>query len=332
MAPSSPSAQVSPFTPLTREEELRLWPLAVHAGHLLQTLRFVDYRQAENDAALLALRLRDRFSPEELRRMAFAGLPRGGFIVLAMLAYQLDLRPDQLQPLDYDSSDIICLVDDCSLSGLRLQQTLSNMAGKRAGVALLYSAAGLRAAVQERYPFVEFCLSAHDLAEKQPDGSLSEDGRMESLLDGRLYAGPLETVAFAWNEPDLMVLTPFDEQPASEWRFVPPHKCLKNRAALSLPPIAAGAADEWIVPDGIVYGWFDGLLYLLNTTKQQVFRLDNFAAGCWRALAGYGSLETAVQFLQQSHPDLDISQTKSNLTANLSHFEAAGLLISQPTP
>jgi hypothetical protein len=329
MASSSPSAANSPFTPLTSGEELRLWPLAVHAGHLLNRLRYVDYRQAEVAAALLARNLRDHYSDDEIERFSFVGLPRGGLIVLGMLAYQLDLLPEQLLAPEYSKVDRICLVDDCALSGLRLQQTLARMKKKRVAVALLYAAPGLRSAVQQQFPFVETCVSAHDLAEKPLDSPI-EDRRIDSLLDGRLYGGPLETVAFAWNEPDLLVLTPFDSAPAHQWRFIPPHKCPKNILALGLPAAAADS-QQWVVPDGIVYGWFDGVIYLLDTVRQEVFRLDGLAAGCWRAAAGYGSTDAALEFLSRRHADIDETDLRQTLESNLQQFEAHHLLRSLPT-
>jgi hypothetical protein len=55
------------------------------------------------------------------------------------------------------------------------------------------------------------------------------------------------------------------------------------------------------VPEGIVYGWFDGILYLLDTGRREVYRLDGLAADCWRALAGYGSTDTALTYLREQH-------------------------------
>lgn len=329
MADTSPSTTDSPFTPLTAEEELRLWPLAVHAAHLLSRLRYVDYRQAEEDAALLARKIQDHYTQAEVRQMAFVGMPRGGLIVLGMLAYQLDLLPQQFQPAAPQNAGAVCLVDDCALSGLRLQQALTVLPGRRVIVAHLYSAPSLRANVLQQFPFVENCLAARDLAEDQPaENALSSDNRLETLLDGRLFSGSAETVAFAWNEPDLLLHMPFDDQPAHQWRFLPPHKCLKNRQALGLPP-AAPVGEEWTVPLGIVYGWFDGVLYLLDTRRHDVVRLDGFAADCWRAAAGYGALNTALAFLEKRNPQTRREDLKSHLEENLVLFEARGLLQSR---
>jgi hypothetical protein len=309
------SEHFSPFTPLTREEELRLWPLAVHARHLLRNLRYVDYRQAEEDTALLAQAILDRYTPAELRRSAFTAIPRGGLVVLGLLAYQLDLHPDQLVAGSARQPERIFLVDDCALSGSRLRGTLPQFSDRPVSVTHLYSTPGLRMAVCKAFPNVTDCLAARDLAENEEDTSEI----------GRLHPGPTEFVAFAWNEPDLLVQTPFEKMPRHEWRFLPPHQCLNNRQALALPP-APPVSLEWIVPKGIVYGWFDPILYLLDTGSETVYRLDNQAAGCWRAAAGYGNIQATLSFLQNHYPDDDPANLKRTFEQNLIQFQEKGLL------
>lgn len=332
MSNPSPSDPNSPFTALTAEEELRLWPLAVHARHLLRELRYVDYGQAEQDAALLAHKLLTHYQASELRRTAFIGLPRGGLIVLGLLAYQLDLQARQFTADFAETADLLCLVDDCALSGLRLQQALSALGSRRVVVAHLYSAPGLRSAVRKRYPNVEQCLAAHDLAGKPLARDVAaQEEELDVFLDGRLYPASSQSVAFAWNEPNLLVLTPFDDQPIHQWRFLPPHKCLKNRQLLGLPP-GPPYKPEWLVPDGLVYGWFDGTLYLLDTRREQVFRLDGLAADCWRAAAGYGAADTALAFLHQAHETIDSEDIQRQLEANLQFFQAQQLLDASPDP
>jgi hypothetical protein len=305
----------SPFTLLTVEEELRLWPLAMHARHLMQKLRYVDYAQAEADAALLSQKILSRYTRDDLRKATFTAIPRGGFVVLGLLAYQLDLRPEQLMARADKREGLIFLVDDCALSGSRLQGTLPLHAGSPVAVTHLYSAPGLRTAVREAFPQVTACLAAQDLA---------EDEKAEPV-SGRLYPGPAEQVAFAWNEPDLLVQTPFEKRSFHQWRFLPPHKCLNNRQALGLPP-APPAAREWIVPEGLVYGWFDGLLYLLDTRSEAVHRLDNFAADCWRAAAGYGNHASTLAFLQYQHPATPRFNLEQNMAQNLHQFLAMQVL------
>lgn len=320
------SPATPPFTALGHDELLRLWPLAVHARHLLAQLRFVDYHQAEQDAALLAQQLLSRYTPAELGQMAFYGLPRGGLIVLGLLAYQLDLRPQQLQPASPDGFAALCLVDDCALTGNRLVETLMNVPHDRVVIAALYAAAGLYSAVQQQFPHVETCLAAHFLAEK-PGADLQhgDELRLQEFLADRLYAAPLELVAFAWNEPDFIALTPFDVGPSQQWRFLPPHQCGKNRQALDLPPRPA-AELQWIVPQGIVYGWHGGVLYLLDTRREEVFRLDGLAADSWRALAGYGSTVAALAYLRRQYARVAPSALQESLETNLAAFRRNDLL------
>ena len=58
------------------------------------TTRRLDYGQVEQAVRALAGRLAGEFGGEELKRFRYTAIPRGGFIVLGMLAYVLDLpRP-----------------------------------------------------------------------------------------------------------------------------------------------------------------------------------------------------------------------------------------------
>lgn len=328
MSKRSPSETGPPFTPLTTDEALRLWPLCLHARHLLGKLRYVDYRQAAEDAALLARELQRHYSPAELSRASFRGVPRGGLIVLGLLAYQLDLKPEQLQGPAPSTADLLCIVDDCALTGRRIQQVLAEHSASsgRIILAFLYAAPGLRAAVEAAYAPVERCITAHDLAEKAPpDDAAPEEARMQAYLGQRPYSQAVESVAFAWSEPDNLILTPFDSKPSHQWRFVPPHKCLKNRRALGLPP-APQSLRGWIVPEGLVYGWFGDVLYLLDTSREEVYRLDGLAAGCWRAAAGYGSQDAALRFLLLQHPAEKPEDLARQLTANLAAFAEHHLL------
>ena len=74
----------------------RLGTLPGLVRRLRHTLRYIDYRQAESDCETLAGLLLGGYSRQELRGFAIHGIPRGGLIVLGMLAYMLDLKADQL--------------------------------------------------------------------------------------------------------------------------------------------------------------------------------------------------------------------------------------------
>ncbi len=312
------SGAEQPFSDLTSQEMLHLWPLAVHARHILERLQFVSYTRAEEDAALLAAKLRERFSDEELGEMAFVGIPRGGLIVLGMLAYQLDLRPEQLHAASLPGARAICIVDDCALSGLRLQEMLDSLPreARRLAVALLYAPPALCTAALQRYPRLTACLFAHALNDDPPP--------IEMPFSGRLFSGTSEKVVFAWNEPEYLVQTPFAEGPQFIWRFLPPHRVAKNRLALGLPA-RPQSPPLWQVPEGVVYGWTGSILYLLDTRQGEVFRLDGFAADCWRA-ATYGSTAAALAYLQETYAQHSPQELHLRLAHNLAHFRERGLL------
>ena len=300
-----------PFSPLDREEELHLWPLAVHAAHLVRALRYVDYESGKADAALLAGRLQERFTPGELQEMAFAAVPRGGLFVLGWLAYLLDLDPGQLEPQFARSARRLCLVDDCALSGLRLSQQIKRHVNEQLVVALLYATDGLPAGAQAYDGRVKTVVCAHTLQAQHPGTDIR-------LQPGRLCAGPAHALAFAWNEPDFLVQLPFEDRPQPHWRFLPPHRCLGNRGALGLPPRSA-VDRQWYVPDGIVYGLSEETLYLLDTENGRPYRLDGPFAGIWLAAAGYGDWEAMRGYLWERYPALTQEQLKAALNTLAGH-------------
>src|ERR671910_1255702 len=99
----------------------RLEALRWQLEHILPRLRYVGYAQAQEDCERLAARLVERFGRDELRGFRFVAIPRGGFIVLGMLAYILGLERSQLEAAPYSehAGAPLVVVDDCALSGVR---------------------------------------------------------------------------------------------------------------------------------------------------------------------------------------------------------------------
>jgi hypothetical protein len=311
--------------PLSQDELLRLWPLAAHAGHLQRQLLYVDYAQAERDAALLAGRLRDCLSADELATAVFAAIPRGGFIVLGLLSYYLDLRHDQLTMTAPAGAQTLVLVDDCALTGAMVEAALAGVAQQRIVVAHLYSTPALRTAVCAADPRVICCVAAHDLHEAPAAADAVGEQQMRAYLQDRFAAGAVQAVAFPWTEPASLILTPFAEQPDSFWRFLPPHRALNNRQALGLPA-AAPVPRRWLAPDDVVYGRSGDTLYLLHTGKPEAYKLRGLAADVWRALAGYGAALPALAFLQQHYPNDREEALTAVLVDYAARFAALGLL------
>jgi hypothetical protein len=315
-----------PVEPLEADRE-RLAHLAKAIRHFENTVRYIDYRQAEQDCEQLAAMILGRFSRSDLDRFSFSAIPRGGLIVLGMLSYLLDLRPEQLRAPAADAPSLF-LVDDCALTGARLATHLEQTAAQEIVFATLYSHPALRRAVLERETRVSACLAAHDLDDHE-DLSAGEvqdwRQRWSERLDGKRYwLGPTELVCFAWSEPDHPFWNPATEAVEDGWRWLPPHLCLKTRSLLAGPSPAA-APREWQSPAHVVSGELDGTLWLCQTKTDRVYSLRGVGADVWRLLACWGHLEPVVAKLTEVY-DVDADTARRDARTFSAELESAGLL------
>jgi hypothetical protein len=159
-------------------------------------------------------------------------MPRGGFIVLGMLAYVLDLRPAQLAPSP--PSDVpLVVTDDCAISGVRFSDMLDRCENRQVIFSHLYSHPDLRIAIERREPRVLACVSAQDLTDYAPayygDQYEAWRERWRQRPNPGYWVGQPDHVCFAWNEPDTVFWNPVAQQAESAWRLLPPELCLKNR-------------------------------------------------------------------------------------------------------
>ena len=260
--------------PDTSQERLR--QLAASLRELRGTLRRVDYRQAEADCELLATALLQEIPRAELDRFRFAAIPRGGLIVLGMLAYALDLNPEHLQPHAGDGA--LVLVDDCALTGARFASHLAKTQAREVVFVHLYSHPALRQAIREQEERVRACLAAHDLRDTRGVADPEWQERWHRRLGGQRYwYGLPELVCFAWNEPDRPFWNAAAERVEDGWKVIPPHLCLKTRIALA-GPCPVPARRTWQSPADVVSGEFDGTLWLCQTTTDRVYSLDGVGA------------------------------------------------------
>lgn len=322
----------------------RLAQLGQLVRRLTATLRFVDDARAAADAARLAARLDAALPAAQRHAASFHPIPRGGYVVLGLLAYHLDLPRERLRAADerdHETDAPLVLVDDCALSGLRLRQELERLPeGRPVVVAHLYSAPELRQAVLEAEPRVVACVAAGDLADRSreifpdPEEHRAWRERWAERLQGerRYWLGLPELIAFPWNEPDRPFWNAATGRMEDGWRFVPPHLCTKNRARLAaaLPPavrreIAEGEPGGWRMADGVAWGEFDEVAWLVRTDSEQVFSLDGTAALTWRVLVVGGSLETAAAALARQYA-VDEATARRDAEALAAELETAGLL------
>jgi hypothetical protein len=325
------AAAMDPMS-LPEADRGRLRPLAGMLRRLRGHLRYVGYRQAEEDCEVLAAKLLELFPRSELGRFTFAPIPRGGLIVLGMLSYALGLDRERFR-LDPGSSGPLVVVDDCALTGARLAGFLETAASREVVAVHLYSHPDLRRAVREREARVVACLAARDLADLAP--ARPEEHRLwterwrERLGSGRswpgYWLGQPEPVGFAWNEPDRPFWNGVSGRVEDGWRFLPPHLCLKTRAALGGEPPGVPRGRVWRAPSHLVHGTFDGLLWLCDTRADQVFSLAGTGADLWRWLACWSDEAVAARRLAESY-GIDPETARRETLAFAAELERAGLL------
>jgi hypothetical protein len=211
---------------LGRFDENDRWRLEMLRDHLdvaKTHFRYVDYAQAEHDCEELARRLLARFGRERLLTCRFTAMPRGGHIVLGLLAYLLDLPRSRLSGLSAPDTPLV-IVDDCAISGRRFGQFLRKRKSREVIFTPLYSHPGFRSALEAREPRVSACISARDLHDYAPEelGDKYADWHEKGMKSetGSYWMGQPEYLCFAWNEPDTKIWYPGAEKIETGWRIV----------------------------------------------------------------------------------------------------------------
>lgn len=331
----------APAPPPTDEERQRLAQLAALLRQLGGSVRHVDYRQAERDAEQLAAQLVAHCGRRQLARSTFCAIPRGGLFVLGLLAYLLDLKVGQLTTFTaaagLPAPGPLVLVDDCALTGARLGEALAGGDATTVVVAHLYSHPALRRAVVEREPQVEACLAAGDLEDLTPlalGGDEQQEAwrrRWHRRLGGeRYWLGQPQLVSFSWSEPDRPFWNPVTGTVEDGWRFLTPHRCLKNRAWLGLEP-RGGPPPRWRLAEAVAVGRFDDTLWLCHTGSEEVFSLDPVAARMLRTLLEGGEAEEARTVLADELGG-EPAVVASDLDTFTLRLTAAGLLEPHRAP
>ena len=308
----------------------------------LPRLHHVSYAAAEDCAQLLADKLRAQFGPEDCARFHYTAIPRGGHIVLGLLAYALGLRGAQLcAPADPQIPHVI--VDDCCLSGARLRETLPQVTGDALVIAMLHAPPELRAAVVAQEPRVQAFLSAQDLVDDAParfgadyDAWLADQRRLRALR-GYWY-GDYAPLSYAWNEPDVGFHNPVTDRHEVTWRLLGPAQCLKNRprqpARITVntdPPGPLCAAPDVVWADfGPDPGAGLGDCVLIGDAgRGQSHQLDGVGADIWRALMATGAQAGALAQLAAQY-DAPPDALARDVAGFIEMLITAGVL--QPLP
>lgn len=277
---------------------LRLQLHAAASG--IGRLRYIGYGAAEDAVERLAARLVERFGAEAVRRFRYAPLPRGGLVVLGLLASRLGLPVERLSvaPPDAAGDAPLVVVDDCALSGGRFAAFLQDCPARQVIFTPLWSPPALRAAIEAGEPRVLACLAAHDLE----DGDEARE-QWRRRLDGPRYGpGTGERIAFPWNEPDRVVWNPDTGEVELGWKLVPPELCLKQRGGAEPPArpriqVQPRGRGPWRPASTVLFAAHRQETVLQRLDTGEVFRLPGTAHALWRALLRSGDPAAASRLL-----------------------------------
>jgi hypothetical protein len=313
--------------------EARMQALQAQLDLVLPRLKYVGYAQAASDCERLAGKLVERFGRDELQNFRFVAMPRGGYIVLGMLAYVMGLRRSQLDS-HHPSGAPLVVVDDCAISGLRFRSFLEDRESPRVVFAHLYSPPELREAIEAESPSRVTCLSAHDLHDHAPERLGSEYSawreRWSARMDYRSYwIGQPDHICFAWNEPDSSFWNAVTRQEESGWRFVPPDMCLKNRPEPGTEPLRVQIQPEGggsLRPsDRVLFGELEEQIVIGDLETEETYLLSDVAADMWQAIVEYESSDEASKALLRSY-DVDRGVLKADLHNFAEDLLSQGLL------
>jgi hypothetical protein len=305
------------------DQEASLVAQARGLGDTCAALRYVDYAKAESDCEQLAAQLTLYFGSSELDRLRFTAIPRGGHIVLGMLAYILGLSRPQLSP-PHPSDIPLVVIDDCAITGARLGSFLARCESKEVFFAHLYSHPDLRTALKEQEPRVKACFSAQDLDDhgyEQYGDEYPEwkERWLNRIDDHRFWLGRPEHICFAWGEPDRSIWNPVTYQVESAWHILPSELCLKNRPSSTSRPVPVQVQPSGKGPlkpsEHVVFGRLGEQTVVGDVKTGRCFALEGVAADMWQAFVTYGNLEDAGNTLLA---DYDVTPT--TLSADLLAF------------
>ena len=293
-------------------------------------VRYIDYRQVEEDCELLAEKLLETYSREDIDSFDFVPIPRGGMIVLGILSYLLGLDPAQLA-VRADNSSPVVVVDDVALTGARFAQALATLDDRQVIFAHLYSHPDLRTCIEASEADVVRCMSAQDLVDHVPALYPDPEQRrrwrewwLERLGGRRYWFGQTDTLVFPWSEPDLPLWNPESNEVEDGWRYAAPHRCLGNRADLGMPP-RSGSDRLWVVSEGVAYVLLDEGVQMASLSSGEAFGFDGVAGDMWRALAAYGDVDAAVDRLHHLYI-VERELLKSDVKTFLEELVAHGLM------
>lgn len=297
----------------------------------LGRLRYVGYRQAEEAVAELADRLRSRLGAQEVRSLSYVAIPRGGLIVLGMLASMLDVPRAQVSAQAVSNGPLV-VVDDCAQSGARFGAFLASRPEPQIVFAHLFSHPDLRAAIETRETRVVACVAARDLRDYGPETfteELAEAHRrwVARLGPQRYWVGDCERLCFPWNEPEHLLRNLAAADLEAVWKLVPPPYCFKAGGGATARPkiqVQPGGRGPLRPSPAVLFGRWSEDTVVARIDNGEVLRLPGSAGAMWWALVKTGDLAAAHRELIGRY-QIDAETLRTDLSAFAADLLGRGL-------
>lgn len=331
---TGPIPSLAAFGRFDEADVARLTFLARWLRPAITSTTYLDQAAVEGAIETLAERLRLTFG-SELRRYDFVAVPRGGLIVLGMLAYALDLDAERLG-CSHDPHRPLVIVDDCALTGSRFRRFVAGDPHPHWVFAHLCSPAGLRTAMLDRETRLSHAIAAIDLRDRAPDehGARYQEwrARVEAQAGAeRYWIGQAESVVFPWNEPDHNFWNAVTDELEWGWRLAPPEACSKAGSA-SFPdgiPVQVQGTDHAgpRVADDVLCARFEGNVHLLHRVNGHTLQLDEVGSHVWDGLMA-GSTAEGIADRITSRFDVDVDHALADVRSLTQDLITRGVLVS----
>jgi len=352
-----PRPILAAFGTFSEHDRFSLENLAIHIQDAFRYLRYVDYRSVEAAVVRLAGTLTERFGADTVRRFSYTAIPRGGLIVLGMLAYVLGIPRGRIISGKWkEPEEALVVLDDCALSGVRFQEFLRQAVATRqpdnqgegqssAGrpsascpvvFCPLFAPRELCSAIETQEASVVACCSGEeleDLATQRFGEHYAEwyEFRKSRMGQRGYWVGFPELIAFPWGAPELNYWNSTTGRFEADWNVLPiglRKKGWREREPASIVqragpgPLQAAADVLWTDIDGDVA---IARMPLAEEGPTGCFRLDGPAATMWRALVRHGTLE-AAEMAVTDHYAVDSAIARTDLNTFVASLERQGYL------
>ena len=307
------------------DDQPRLHALQHTIRTVLPTTRYISHKAVEAACRSLAERLVELVGVSQLQSSRFRAIPRGGYIVLGLLSYLLEI--DDLN----DGDGPLIVVDDCAISGARFRQFLDSVDDEGEILfAHLYSTPELRNAIELAESEVR-CVAGDDLRDLAPErlgsGHEAWQGRWRDRGETPYWIGQPEHIVFPWNEPDSSFWNPVTNREEKSWTVAPADRCLKNDRQPLAGVFVLPEPAEGVQPDPeTVWARIGERVIAGNLETEEVVSLDASAADMWEALVNENSEKAALATLSTLY-DVDPAALQEDLLTFVDDLRQRGLVV-----